>query len=222
MESTGVSPFDVFFVQFEIDFSPQSRDKREHVRFVLYRVTKRRENFTQRGSARAFRRLQASKVRRYKRRRQTPRDARLLSLDESAKFGREYATREERRKAHCNECRARCEVRRTEIVRREIPSNWLTRRSAACAGEICEETCRKNLIRSKAGGKSTARQERTIENAGKYCEDARKVSMRRRNARATASPRGNDARKRTCKEPSTIEDFSRNGEISTATSVRKI
>ncbi|XP_011868442.1 PREDICTED: uncharacterized protein LOC105562311 [Vollenhovia emeryi] len=66
--------------------------------------------------------------------------------------------------------------------------------SSSCAGKICGETCRKNLMRSKNGEKTEARQERAIGNVGKYREDTEDAPMRK-NSRAIA-PSRRDMQKR--------------------------
>lgn len=52
----------------------------------------------------------------------------------------------------------------------EVADARLVKSSSSCAGKICGETCRKNLMRSKSGEKTEARQERTIGDVGKYRE----------------------------------------------------
>ncbi|XP_071637425.1 LOW QUALITY PROTEIN: uncharacterized protein [Temnothorax longispinosus] len=53
----------------------------------------------------------------------------------------------------------------------EVADATLVKSSSSCAGKICGETCRKNLMRSKSGKKTDAREERTIGDVGKYRED---------------------------------------------------
>ena len=53
----------------------------------------------------------------------------------------------------------------------EVVDATLVESTSSCAGKICGETCRKNLMRSKSEEKTEARQERTIENVGKYHGD---------------------------------------------------
>ena len=53
----------------------------------------------------------------------------------------------------------------------EVIDATLVESTFSCAGKICGETCRKNLMRSKSEEKMKARQERTIGDVGKYHGD---------------------------------------------------
>lgn len=72
---------------------------------------------------------------------------------------------------------------------------------STCASGICGETCRKNLIRSEAAGKSTVRrqEERAIENVGKCREDAEPPTRREDDARRRARKNaGNGGDEKSC------------------------
>lgn len=59
----------------------------------------------------------------------------------------------------------------------EVADAMLVKSSSSCASKICGETCRKNLMCSKSGKKTEARQECTIRDVGKYREDATEAQM---------------------------------------------
>lgn len=69
----------------------------------------------------------------------------------------------------------------------EVADATIVESSSPCAGEICGETCRKNLMRSKSGKKMEARQERTIEDVGEYRWDTE--APMRKNSRVIAPSR---------------------------------
>lgn len=67
----------------------------------------------------------------------------------------------------------------------EVADATLVKSSSLCADKICDETCRKNLMRPKCRKKTETRQERTIESVGKCREDISEAPMRK-NSRAIA------------------------------------
>ena len=71
----------------------------------------------------------------------------------------------------------------------EVVDATLVESTSSCAGKICGETCRKNLMRSKSEEKTEVRQERTIGDVGKYHGDT-KASMRK-DSRTIAPTRHN-------------------------------
>lgn len=77
----------------------------------------------------------------------------------------------------------------------EVADATLVESPSSCAGEICGETCRKNLMRSKSGKKTVACQERTIGDVGKYRGDM--DAPMRKSSRAIA-PSRRDMRKHEC------------------------
>ncbi|XP_011057471.1 PREDICTED: uncharacterized protein LOC105147858 [Acromyrmex echinatior] len=69
----------------------------------------------------------------------------------------------------------------------EVVDATLVESTFSCAGKICGETCRKNLMRSKSEEKMKARQERTIGDVGKYHGDTE--ALMRKNLRTIAPTR---------------------------------
>ncbi|XP_039302194.1 uncharacterized protein LOC105200742 isoform X2 [Solenopsis invicta] len=78
----------------------------------------------------------------------------------------------------------------------EVADVTLVESSSPCADEICGETCRKNLMRSKSEKKTEARLERTIGDVGKYRWDTE--APMREDSRVIA-PSHRDMRKHACK-----------------------
>ncbi|KYN22963.1 hypothetical protein ALC57_04746 [Trachymyrmex cornetzi] len=69
----------------------------------------------------------------------------------------------------------------------EVADATLDESTSSCAGKICGETCRKNLMRSKSEEKTEARQERTVGDVGKYHGDTE--APMRKNSRTIAPTR---------------------------------
>ncbi|XP_011692805.1 PREDICTED: uncharacterized protein LOC105452944 isoform X2 [Wasmannia auropunctata] len=69
----------------------------------------------------------------------------------------------------------------------EVADATLVESASSCAGKICGETCRKNLMRPRSGEKTKAHQERAIGDVGKYRGDTE--APMRKNSRAIAPSR---------------------------------
>lgn len=85
----------------------------------------------------------------------------------------------------------------------EVADATLVECPSSCAGEICGETCRKNLMRSKSAKKTVACQECTIRDVGKYCGDTE--APMRKSSQAIA-PSRRDMRKHGCQNAEKEED----------------
>ncbi|XP_018402595.1 PREDICTED: uncharacterized protein LOC108779635 [Cyphomyrmex costatus] len=85
----------------------------------------------------------------------------------------------------------------------EVADATLVESTSSCAGKICGETCRKNLMRSKSEEKTEARQERTIGDVGKYRGDTE--APMRKNSR-TIAPTRHDMQKHTYQNAEKEED----------------